>query len=485
MFIAVVIMTVLLLVSFAVVNIAIKGTIFASSGRDSQLAFYAADAGLECALYWDNVPGTSKFDPVIPGGAIVCGGVWMTDGGAIAGTSTVTKIGGSNTAPVNVALGKPATQAGTFDSNTPASKAVNGDTTSTYSSDISHTSPSNPTAWWEVDLGAEYNISSVVVFNRADCCRERLTDYWVDISNTSGGSGSSYHGTSYPNPSTAFNTTGASGRYVRVRLSGSSANDSGGYFLHLGEVQVFGTPTSGGSSVTDTVWVEDSLPAGATSQQDPFNWMGSNPAPSSGSLANQASSTPGNHQQFFTGATTPFSISTGESMLAYIYLDPVNTPTQVMLQWDEGGGSWGHRAYWGTQGDSCIPWGSEGTASRRYIGSLPAAGQWVRLEVPASQVGLENVSINSMAFTLCNGKATWDKIGKTVTTSGGGGGSGTSNTSTFGFTLNNNNYGNAVNACAIVTVTKEGSNTYIKSRGYNNCVSGHPRRIERGVEVTY
>ena len=57
-FIAISIMAVLMFVSFAVLNITIKGTLFATSGRDSQVAFFAADAGLECALYWD-----SKFDP--------------------------------------------------------------------------------------------------------------------------------------------------------------------------------------------------------------------------------------------------------------------------------------------------------------------------------------------------------------------------------------------------------------------------------------
>jgi Tfp pilus assembly protein PilX len=54
LFIAVVIMSILLFISFAVVNITIKGSLFASFGRDSQFAFYAADAGMECALYWDS-----------------------------------------------------------------------------------------------------------------------------------------------------------------------------------------------------------------------------------------------------------------------------------------------------------------------------------------------------------------------------------------------------------------------------------------------
>ena len=61
LFIAVTIMGILLLVSFAIINISIKGSQFATSGRDSQFAFYAADAGLECAVYWDSKT-TSPFN---------------------------------------------------------------------------------------------------------------------------------------------------------------------------------------------------------------------------------------------------------------------------------------------------------------------------------------------------------------------------------------------------------------------------------------
>jgi len=80
-----------------------------------------------------------------------------------------------------------------------------------------------------------------------------------------------------------------------------------------------------------------------------------------------------------------------------------------MLQWNDG--SWAHRAYWGanlvTNG-----FGTNGTVSRQFMGALPAVGQWVRLEVPASVVGLEGHSINGIAFTLYDGRATWDAAGK-------------------------------------------------------------------------
>ena len=55
-----------------------------------------------------------------------------------------------------------------------------------------------------------------------------------------------------------------------------------------------------------------------------------------------------------------------------------------MLQWNDG--NWEHRAYWG---GNQIDWGQDGSASRKHRGDLPAAGQWVRLEVPAADVGLK------------------------------------------------------------------------------------------------
>jgi hypothetical protein len=99
-------------------------------------------------------------------------------------------------------------------------------------------------AWWQVDLGASYAVSSVVVWNRTDCCSSRLNDYWVFISNTPflasdtpatlqnrAGTFSS-HQTAAPNPSTAITMT-ATGRYVRVQLTSEN-------YLSLAEVQVFG-----------------------------------------------------------------------------------------------------------------------------------------------------------------------------------------------------------------------------------------------------
>lgn len=98
MFIAVAIMSVLLLVTYAVAQIAIKSTQFATSGRDSQFAFFAADAGIECALYWDTRYEPSKFATSTSGSPIACGGFSIASGQAIPGTTTSTLIGGGGNA---------------------------------------------------------------------------------------------------------------------------------------------------------------------------------------------------------------------------------------------------------------------------------------------------------------------------------------------------------------------------------------------------
>jgi len=159
----------------------------------------------------------------------------------------------------------------------------------------------------------------------------------------------------------------------------------------------------------DTVWVEDSLPAGAIPDgiAEGWNWVSTNPPPFSGAVANQSNIVAGLHQHFFYGATATLTINTGDKLMAYVYIDPANLPSEIMLQWNDG--TWEHRAYWGA---NLIGWGVDGTNSRRYMGPLPPAGQWVRLEVPASLVGLEGRTLNGLAFSMYGGRATWDHAGK-------------------------------------------------------------------------
>ena len=181
---------------------------------------------------------------------------------------------------------------------------------------------------------------------------------------------------------------------------------------YIGKSTAAGSPSNPSTSTGsgDTSWVNDALPAGAvpdSSGGDTWNWSSSNPTPQLGSLAHQSGASAGLHQHFFTSATQTLAVNAGDKLYTYIYLDPANPPRQVMLQWYSD--TWNHRAYWGANN---LWWGTDGTAGSRNMGALPAAGQWVRLEVPASQLGLEGSTVSGMAFTLYGGRATWDNAGK-------------------------------------------------------------------------
>jgi len=162
----------------------------------------------------------------------------------------------------------------------------------------------------------------------------------------------------------------------------------------------------------NVVWVEDAIPIGGVPGADggdAWDWISSNPSAYFGSVAHQSAIAAGLHEHWFAGATAKLAISTGDTLYTYVYLDPTNVPGEIMLAWNDGS-SWEHRAYWGANN---ITYGISGTASRTYMGPLPAAGQWVRIEVPASQVGLEGSILSGMDFSAYGGRVTWDYSGKT------------------------------------------------------------------------
>ena len=146
----------------------------------------------------------------------------------------------------DLAAGKTATQSSTLPgySTAGAGSAVDGNTDGQFFDGSVTATNQDANPWWQVDLGASSAVSSVVIWNRTDCCASRLSDYWIFISDTpflasdtpatlqNRAATFASHQTTAPNPSATI-AAAAQGRYVRVELS------SAGY-LSLAEVQVFG-----------------------------------------------------------------------------------------------------------------------------------------------------------------------------------------------------------------------------------------------------
>ena len=145
-------------------------------------------------------------------------------------------------AVTNVAQGQAASQSSTY-ANASASRAVNGSTNGTFSANASSSTNSNTNAWWQVDLGATYALDSIQLWNRTDCCANRLSNFYVFVANTniSGRSFTSLvndasvwrYYSSGQAPSKLDIPANLNGRYVRVQLAGTN-------YLTLAEVQVYG-----------------------------------------------------------------------------------------------------------------------------------------------------------------------------------------------------------------------------------------------------
>lgn len=142
----------------------------------------------------------------------------------------------------NFAYRQPTSQSSTT-SAAGASRAVDGNANGEWSGNsVTHTNL-DANAWWQVDLGANTDISTIRLNNRINCCEDRLSDFYIFVSEQPFGNRSftdlltdsnvahiyqqDLNGSAkdYALPST--------GRYVRVQL-----NKTG--YLSLAEVEVFG-----------------------------------------------------------------------------------------------------------------------------------------------------------------------------------------------------------------------------------------------------
>jgi len=143
-------------------------------------------------------------------------------------------------ATANAAFNKPTSQSSTDYGGT-SERAVDGNTSGIFhDGSVTHTN-SQPGVWWQVDLQNRYDIEEIVIYNRTDCCGERLSDFFVFVSDSPFQlspidlSGSlqgiwQYH---YKEVAPQVLTIPVShqGRYVRIQLAGSN-------YLSLAEVQV-------------------------------------------------------------------------------------------------------------------------------------------------------------------------------------------------------------------------------------------------------
>lgn len=175
-------------------------------------------------------------------------------GGGTDDTSPHTPSAPVHNALVNLALGKKAFQSSTgYGGN--SNRAVDGKTDGNYmtTASVTHTNQELH-AWWQVDLGKVETIDLIRIWNRTDCCAERLSDFYVLVSNQAFSSTNLQETLQQPGvwhvffegqPGTKTDIpVHAPGRYVRIQLSRSN-------YLSLAEVEVFRFSGSGQKPLPD------------------------------------------------------------------------------------------------------------------------------------------------------------------------------------------------------------------------------------------
>jgi RHS repeat-associated protein len=135
----------------------------------------------------------------------------------------------------NLALNKPTSQSSEGWGGA-SSRAVDGNTDGNWANNsVTHTQYDNG-AWWRVDLGGTYSISSVELWNRADCCADRLTNFNVVLLDANYAVVNSVNVPGQGGYPTTVSISGAA-RWVVVHLVGTN-------YLSLAEVKVWSATTS-------------------------------------------------------------------------------------------------------------------------------------------------------------------------------------------------------------------------------------------------
>ena len=231
---------------------------------------FSEDAGIQqltaspAGGTWGGAASVSgNFDPAAGPGAYTVSYTYTNANGCTQTVSAeilVTAVVEGCPSPTNLALNRPSKQSSTY-GNGLAQFANDGNHigASPWSADLQHTtSESQP--WWEVDLGSSSQLVQIQLYNRTSGSQDRLKDFYLLISEDPfdpSASLSDHLGNSSIVQTFFSGTAGAeefinlsaTGRYVRVQLSGNG-------ILHMAEVEIQGCneegnqgPCQGNSSI--------------------------------------------------------------------------------------------------------------------------------------------------------------------------------------------------------------------------------------------
>ncbi len=511
---AIVVTSMLLLVSFVVADVTLKELQIAYTGQESQYAFYNADSGTECAEYWDtHDEGGSAFATTTPQ-TITCNNEVINSSQIVntipSQNAVIGAVNSGGSGDGSCGNGYSSCRSITFDAN----KAGSSDTqnfaaliSGTYSYLATDGNPGgeiqNTTT--QTGGGASITVPADLVFATDSTCSNKLNwefedynpstgamDVWVNIGTLHGsayGSDSQiyecygkpsvttwqgnvpgtwdsnykivYHA---PNGTTlsVTDSTGNNNNGTKNNVAAATGQIDGGvdftgqdntYYVHTPSINI-------GTTFTVETWAK---PAAA----DVANGNGYHRL-----LTNSYSN------GFYLG-----SDSTAANQMIFIVANNFNLVASGITA-----GNWYHIV--GTlSGGTATLYINGQSVGTPQTGLTPSIGSheigWGLEDFPGWSGMADELRISTTArsadqilaeYNNQSSPSTFYTVGSEQSSGGGSGGSGTPASSIFEVDFSH--------GCAIVQVTKNGG-TEIDSRGYNTCDVNSANRFERGIKITY
>jgi hypothetical protein len=215
----------------------------------------------------------------------------------------------------------------------------------------------------------------------------------------------------------------ATGQWIRLEVPAATVGLGGKtifgvtYVLHNGQAWFDRTGSNASFCVPpiaatptippgDVVWFDEAIPAGASPSG---TWVWDTTQKVSGTKSHTEPGQSWIHSHSFVDGFPGITVSPGDALVLWMLVNSCDPPREIIVEWGHSG-DWEHRAYWGQNLIDYI--GVDGTASRWHMGAIPTAGEWVRLVVPAADVGLEGFQVTDISFYLVDGQVWWDRPGK-------------------------------------------------------------------------
>lgn len=235
----------------------------------------------------------------------------------------------------------------------------------------------------------------------------RSASYYWGANTITGGPIAKFSRGALPTAGAWTRLDGGAGSFLRIdgqEVTGVQFEIYGGrvWFDHVGTDGLGCTPAIASAPsipAGDNVWIEDDFPAGSSTLGS-WNWDSQQKASGTQSIT---------APYFGQGVINSFRVidmseatDSGDNLILYVLHDECVTTRELKIDWFSG--STVGSVYYG---ESLL--GGEGSAV--YQGSVLSSGTWHRIEIPASTVGLDGATIDSIRVQTYAGKTYVDHIG--------------------------------------------------------------------------